>query len=246
MSSKDALPFNGLEVMVTGGTGVVGRAVCEALLVQGAQVHATGVLDTESDAFAKAFPAVRLHRVDLTDARHCHEAFSSLPSLWASIHCAGGFVYGAIGDATDESVTDMFDMNALTAFNASRQAVRVMRERASARPEKGDPRTAGGRIVNIAGRPAVEPAAGFSAYAMAKSAVIALTRTLAVELAPEGILVNAVVPSVIDTPINRAAMPGADFTKWVQPSELASQILLLASPASHATGQVVPVYGGLA
>lgn len=246
MSSTDALAFNGLEVMVTGGTGVVGRAVCEALLAQGAQVHATGVLDPEMDAFAASFPTVRLHRVDLTDSRHCHEAYSALPSLWASIHCAGGFVYGAIGDATDESVAGMFDMNALTAFNASKQAVRVMRERASARAAPSDPRTVGGRIVNIAGRPAVDPAAGFSAYAMAKSAVIALTRTLAVELAPEGILVNAVVPSVIDTPVNRAAMPGADFSKWVQPSELASQIVALASPASHATGQVVPVYGGLA
>lgn len=226
--------------MVTGGTGVVGRAVCEALLGAGAVVHATAILDEEIDSMRETFPDVRIHRVDLCRADHTHEAFSSLPTLWASIQCAGGFRYGAIADATLEDLEVMLSINAVTAFNACQQAVRVMRASMAAGAEKG------GRLVNIAGRPAVEPAVGFSAYAMAKSAVISLTRTLAVELAADGILVNAVVPSVIDTPVNRAAMPGADFSKWVQPADLAAEILALASPASRRTGEVVSVYGGLA
>jgi NAD(P)-dependent dehydrogenase (short-subunit alcohol dehydrogenase family) len=104
----------------------------------------------------------------------------------------------------------------------------------------------GGRIVNVAARPALEPrtGAGMTAYTIAKSGVATLTMALAEEVAKDGILVNAVAPSIMDTPANRKAMPKADFDKWPKVEEVAATILFLASPDNRVTrGAVVPVYG---
>jgi NAD(P)-dependent dehydrogenase (short-subunit alcohol dehydrogenase family) len=102
----------------------------------------------------------------------------------------------------------------------------------------------GGRIVNVAARPAVTPTAGMIAYATAKAGVAALTQALAVEVLPQGILVNAVLPSIIDTPANRAAMPTADHATWPTPAQLAETIAFLASEKNAlTTGTLLPVYG---
>ena len=101
-----------------------------------------------------------------------------------------------------------------------------------------------GRIVNVAARVVEAPVAGSIAYSVSKAGVAALTRALAIETKGDGILVNAVLPSIIDTPANRAAMPNADFGKWPKPEELAAAILWLASPEMRLTsGALVPVYG---
>ena len=101
-----------------------------------------------------------------------------------------------------------------------------------------------GRIVNVAARPALVPTAEMTAYAASKAAVAALTLSLAEELAPSGIWVNAVVPSIIDTAANRAAMPDANHASWPTPEEIAETIAFLASPQNEATrGALVPVYG---
>ena len=108
-------------------------------------------------------------------------------------------------------------------------------------------RAPGGRIVNVSARPAIEPrlGAGMTAYTASKSAVAALTQALAQELTDEQIWVNAVAPSILDTPANRAAMPEADHSRWVSPADLAALIIFLASPDNRATrGAVIPVYGG--
>jgi NAD(P)-dependent dehydrogenase (short-subunit alcohol dehydrogenase family) len=98
--------------------------------------------------------------------------------------------------------------------------------------------------VNVAARPALQPAGGMIAYTTSKAAVASLTECLAAELAGEGILCNAIVPSIIDTPANRASMASADFTKWPKPAELAEAIAFLVSPANRLTsGALVPVYG---
>jgi NAD(P)-dependent dehydrogenase (short-subunit alcohol dehydrogenase family) len=102
----------------------------------------------------------------------------------------------------------------------------------------------GGRIVNVAARPALAPVGGMVAYAASKAAVASITQSLGVELMEEGILVNAIVPSIIDTPANRTSMPKANFTRWPRPAELAAAIGFLASPDNTLTsGALVPVYG---
>jgi NAD(P)-dependent dehydrogenase (short-subunit alcohol dehydrogenase family) len=124
-------------------------------------------------------------------------------------------------------------MNTVTCFLACREAVRAIRKTGG-----------GGRIVNVAARGAVAPTGGMVAYTTAKAGVASLTQSLAHELVAESILVNAVLPSVIDSPANRASMPKADHDAWPKPAELAEAIAFLASPANTlTTGALVPVYG---
>jgi NAD(P)-dependent dehydrogenase (short-subunit alcohol dehydrogenase family) len=124
----------------------------------------------------------------------------------------------------------------MSAWLCSREAVRRIR----ARPDASE----GGRIVNVSAKPAIVPTGGLSAYAMSKAAVAALTTSLAEELKDDLIWVNAVVPSTMDTGANRAAMPGADFSKWPKVEEVASTVVFLASPSNRVTrGALVPVYG---
>jgi NAD(P)-dependent dehydrogenase (short-subunit alcohol dehydrogenase family) len=129
----------------------------------------------------------------------------------------------------------MMDTNALTAFLCSREAV----ERIRAAGKEG------GRIVNVAAKPALHPVGGMTAYSASKAAVLSITQSLAEELSPEKIWVNAVIPSIIDTPQNRAAFPPTtDFTKWPSVQEVAATIAFLASPDNAVTrGAAVPVYG---
>jgi NAD(P)-dependent dehydrogenase (short-subunit alcohol dehydrogenase family) len=148
-----------------------------------------------------------------------------------------------IGEMSAADFMAQFRINALSCFLCSAAAVAAFR----ARQEPGPGGTPGGRIVNVAARPALEPrlGAGMVAYTASKSAVAALTQALAQETTDEQIWVNAVAPSVLDTPANRAAMPAADYRRWVSPTDLAEMITFLASPANRATrGAVIPVYGG--
>ena len=139
-----------------------------------------------------------------------------------------------IGQADFEA---MMRLNAGTCFLCCREAVKAMRR--SGRPA-GD----AGRIVNVIARPALEPTGGMLAYSTSKAAVASLTECLAREVQEEGILVNAVAPSIMDTPANRAAMPDADFDAWPKVEEVARAMVWLASPANAlTTGALVPVYG---
>jgi NAD(P)-dependent dehydrogenase (short-subunit alcohol dehydrogenase family) len=159
--------------------------------------------------------------------------YAALPPLWASIHAVGGFAMMPVADTTLAAFEAQWRVNAVTCFLCCREAVKAIRRTG-----------AGGRIVNVAARPVLEPAAQLTAYAPAKAAVGSLTRTLAAELAADRILVNAVLPSLFDTPANRAAMPAADFAAWPKPAEIAEAIAYLASPANALTsGALVPVYG---
>ena len=148
-----------------------------------------------------------------------------------------------IGETSAADFTAQFQMNALTTFLCSAAAVAAFRAR-GATTSGGVP---GGRIVNVSARPGIEPrlGAGMTAYTASKSAVAALTQALAQELTDEQIWVNAVAPSILDTPANRAAMPEADHSRWVSPADLSEVITFLASPDNRATrGAVIPVYGG--
>jgi NAD(P)-dependent dehydrogenase (short-subunit alcohol dehydrogenase family) len=174
--------------------------------------------------------------VDLTNESAVTSFYASLPNeLWASVHLAGGFAMGGITETALGDLRSQFDMNVITAFLCCREAVRRFRLR---------PRGGGGRIVNVASRAALQPGGQRAAYSLSKAAVVSLTASLAEELRREGILVNAVAPGIIDTAMNRAAMPDVDAAGMVAPSTIADVIVWLASPENTvASGAVVPVYG---
>lgn len=158
--------------------------------------------------------------------------YAGLPPIWASIHLVGGFAMGPIADTSLAAFEAQWRINTVTCFLCCREAVRALRK------------SGGGRIVNVATRSAVVPTPNMTSYIAAKGGVTALTQALAAEVLADGILVNAVLPSIIDTPANRAAMPQADHAAWPKPAELGEAIAFLASPENTLTsGALVPVYG---
>lgn len=216
--------------VVTGGTGALGSAVVGRLLADGVRCHVTYVDERELQGYAHT-QAVDLQRVDVFDEAAVQAFYAGLPQLDASVHLVGGFAMKAIADTTLADFERMFKLNAGSAFLCSRAAIGRMRGR-------------GGRIVNVAARPALVPTAGMIAYATSKAAVAALTQALSAEVASEGIFVNAVVPSTMDTPANRRSMPDADFARWPKVDEVAETIAFLASPRNALTsGALVPVFG---
>ena len=214
--------FAGSHVVVTGGTGALGRAVIGALRAANAVCHVPNLIAAELDGFPhSADPEVRIvHGVDLADEAAVKRFYRDLPPLWASIHLAGGFAMSPIGETSAEDFMAQFRMNALSCFLCSAAAVAAFRARQTPRPGGG----AGGRIVNVSARPALEPrlGSGMIGYTVSKSAVAALTQALAQEVTDEQIWVNAVAPSVLDTPANREAMPDAEHRRWVAPGDLAA------------------------
>jgi len=231
------MDYKDRHVVVTGGTGALGRAVVARLLEAGATLH----LPNRDARTPKSFPHADHPRltlrtgIDLTKEKDVRDFYAALPRLWASVHLAGGFAMASLEQTGADDFQRMMDMNARTCFLCCREAAATMRRNGR-----------GGRIVNVAARPALEPrsGAGMAAYTASKAAVAALSVALAQELLGAGILVNAVVPSVIDTPANREAMPKADHAVWPKPAEIAETIAFLASPQNKVTrGGLVPVYG---
>ena len=215
----------GRTAVVTGAAGVLGAAVAQALHDAGARV--TGIDIVSRDA---PWP---IRVADLTDAAATAETFAGIGDIDILANIAGGFTMGdTVEETSDETWDFMFDLNARTVLNAVRAAVPGMRERGS------------GRIVNVGARAALRGAGAMGAYCASKSVVLRLTETLADELKASGINVNCILPSIIDTPRNRSDMPGADFSKWVAPTEVAAVALFLASDAASAVhGASIPVEG---
>ncbi len=228
-------------VVITGGAGGLGRAVVRRFARAGASCWLP-MLDSDPDPGFEPEVAARVEMVrgvDLTDEPAVAAFYRSLPGLWASVHLAGGFAMSPIAATGLDDLAAQWRLNAVTAFLCSREAVARLRTN----PDRPDGR---GRIVNVAARPALEPRSGarMIAYTMAKAAVAALTEALAEEVRSEGIWVNAIVPSIIDTPANRRAMPDADHSAWPSPEAIAETLAFLVSPANAVTrGGLVPVYG---
>ena len=226
--------LEGRHIVVTGGSGALGGAVLEVLLERGAHCHVPCV-EPEVPAYFKLASHERVTAtaaVDLASEESTGSYFRGLPALWGSVHLAGGFAMSKLTDTTLAQLQGMLDINLVTSFLCCREAVRSMR------------RAGGGRIVNVAARPVVRPQAGIAAYAASKAAVAALTQSLGEELLAENILVNAILPSIIDTPANRRGMPDADHSTWPKPAEIAQTIAFLVGPANVLTsGALVPVYG---
>jgi NAD(P)-dependent dehydrogenase (short-subunit alcohol dehydrogenase family) len=230
--------LEGKHAVVTGGTGALGRAVVGAFLDAGAIVHVPHL----ELAPPGGLPASeRLHLqggLDLTDEGQVQRFYGALPELWASVQAAGGFAMAPFADTSLADFRAQMDMNLTSCFLCCREAVRRM---------QGTPGGAGGgRIVNVSSRAAMQLAGGSIGYTVSKAGVVALTQALADEVKKSGILVNAVLPSIIDTPANRKAMsPSAEVAaRWPKPAEVAAAILWLASPDNRLTsGAAVPVYG---
>ncbi|MDH3335279.1 MAG: SDR family NAD(P)-dependent oxidoreductase [Rhodospirillaceae bacterium] len=222
-------------VVITGGTGQLGAGVCQAFLDLGAEVHIPAFNTREIERFALSSHE-RVHitpNIDLTDEQSVVEFYSSVPTLWASVHLAGGFAMSAITETSKDDFMQQINMNAVTAFLCCREAAKKMDK-------------SGGRIVNVAARPALEPrsGAGMAAYSAAKAAVSTMTQALGEELKEKDILVNAIVPSILDTRTNREAMPDANFAAWPKIDEVATAIIFLTSPQNKITsGSLLKVYG---
>jgi NAD(P)-dependent dehydrogenase (short-subunit alcohol dehydrogenase family) len=231
------MDYRDRHVVVTGGTGALGTAVVQALIDAGAVCHVPYVHAGEAQRFPlRQHDKVTLLAVsDLADETTVARLYDGVPKLWASIHLAGGFAMSPVAKTDKAALMQQVDMNFVTCFLCCRAAVNAI-------ARAGD----GGRIVNVAARPALEwrSGAGMAAYTASKAAVAALTVALAEEVAKDGVLVNAVAPSILDTATNRAAMPKADFAAWPKVEEVAATICFLASPENKVTrGGIVPVYG---
>ncbi len=217
-------------VVVTGGLGSLGRAVTEEAAKRGATVIAVDVVDGKPAAGVESCVAA-----DLGDATATATAFAGIAAkhgrIDAVVNIAGGFVWETIADGSIDSFDRMYQMNVRTAVNASKAALPHF-------PESG------GRIVSISAIGSLKGEFGNAAYSASKAGVSRFTESLAAELKPRNITVNAVMPSIIDTKPNRDAMPDADFSAWVAPSQLADVILFLVSDRSEAvTGALIPVTG---
>jgi NAD(P)-dependent dehydrogenase (short-subunit alcohol dehydrogenase family) len=226
--------LSGKNIVVTGAFGVLGAAVVSAARAAGAQLACIDVTPA-SKAPAACSGSVLLGEVDLGSApaaeRALHEAAARLGRLHGLVNLAGGFRWETLADGSVDTWERMFDINVRTAVNATRAVL----------PRLAAP---GGRIVNVGAGGAVKAAAGMGPYAASKAGVAKLTEALAEELKQSGVAVNAVLPSIIDTPANRAEMPSAQFERWVRPEQVADLIVFLLSERAVAiTGALIPISG---
>ena len=220
------MDFAGKRVAVTGAAGNLGRAVAMAFADAGATLVLIDVAATE-------MPGAEMHVVDLTDQAATKSAFATIGAVDVLCNIAGGFDMGLPVHETPDAMWDrLFDLNARTMLNAVRAAVPAMID------------AGGGAIVNVGAGAALAGMADMGAYCASKSVVVRLTESMAAELKHKGINVNCVLPSIIDTPENRAAMPDADPAAWVAPADLAGVIGFLASDKAAAIhGAALPVSG---
>lgn len=220
--------------LITGAKGGLGTFVTEAFLSARAAVIGVSRSIQPSDFPQPGFTAMS---ADLTSAKVVGEVVEAVVHRFGKIdvlaHLVGGFAGGrSIAETDDATWERMMEMNVTSAFRAFRAVIPHMR------------RAGRGRIVAIGSRASVEPGPRVGAYSASKAAVLSLVRTTALENGDLGITANLVLPGTMDTPANRAAMPGADFSKWVQPKLVAQVVLFLASEAAaQINGAALPVYG---
>lgn len=235
--------MDGKVAVVAGGTGGLGKAVTLAFLNAGARVAVTYVKEEELAALQAAAgerdASLAAYRLDVTDDTAVREAIQDIAATHGRIdvlvNTVGAYAGGLKLWETDPRVFEqMLALNLRSGYLLARNIVPLMLKQKS------------GAIVNIAARAAFDHAAGASAYGASKAAAVAMMDCLAEDLKGSGVRANSVLPSIIDTPANRRAMPNADFTKWPQPEEIARVILFLCSEEARLIhGAAIPVYGNV-
>lgn len=217
-------------VAVTGASGTLGRATTTALVKSGYSVIG---IDRADEISGGGVLTLQIPKTDLTDSDKSTEAFARIAEQFGSLHAlvniAGGFAWEEVESGTVDTWERLFKLNVITALNASKAALPLLLAN-------------GGAIVNVSAAASTKADAGLGAYAASKSGVSRLTESLAAELKDRGVRVNAVLPSIIDTPMNRANMSKAKFDRWVTPHALADVICFLISDRARAvTGVLLPV-----
>ncbi len=226
-------------MLVTGGTGGLGTAVVAELLDAGARVVATWIAPEQRDRVEEELGSRELLELLEADVSTDEGAAAAVgaatgqPPLAAVVNLVGGYAGGGpIHEAPADEMARMVDLNLMTAYRTTRAAIPPMLDQG------------GGSIVCVGAKAALQPFKGSAGYSVAKAAVVAFVRALALDYRDAGIRANAVLPSVIDTAANREQMPDADHSKWVPPAQIARVIRFLCSPDSAASsGTAIPVYG---
>jgi len=228
------MDLQGKRIAVTGASGALGKVVVQHARAVGARVATIDRASAPAQPHDSAVHAIG--GVDLTDAAAASAAIDAaakaLGGLDGLVNIAGTFRWETLADGSVDTWDLLYRINLRSAVAASKAAIPHLSA------------AGGGRIVNISAASCLKAGAGMGAYAASKSGVARLTEALAEELKERAITVNAVLPSIIDTAANRADMPKADFTRWVQPAQLADVIVFLLSDRSSAvTGALLPVVG---
>ena len=226
--------MNGKIVFVTGASGGLGVHVTQAFLAAGATVIGTSRKIQQSDFNSPSFTAMPGEISNRESAAALVEqVLARFRRIDVVVHTVGGFAGGqSIAETDDATFQRMFDVNLNSAFHLLRAALPAMRK------------TGNGRIIAIGSRAAVDPGPGVGAYSASKAALVSLIRTVAAENKDVGITANVILPGTMDTPTNRKMIPNADISKWVQPANVASLVLWLASDSgADVNGSVIPVYG---
>jgi NAD(P)-dependent dehydrogenase (short-subunit alcohol dehydrogenase family) len=233
------MELTGKVIAITGGFGNLGVILGARAAAAGARVALIGrsTAPPAGDLPPELSGALLLGKVDVTSLEAARAAFAAIAQRFGGldilVNAAGGFRWQTLADGDPDHWDALYRMNLKTAVVASKAALPHLRDR-------------GGRIINIGAASATTAGAGLGPYAASKAGVARLTESLAAEMKDHGINVNAVLPSIIDTPANRADMPQADYRRWVAPDALADVILFLASDAARAiTGALLPVSGRL-
>ncbi|MDE0470028.1 MAG: SDR family NAD(P)-dependent oxidoreductase [Candidatus Poribacteria bacterium] len=229
------------KVLITGGTGILGSAVTKAYLAQGDTVAVTYLFENEVETFKKfnpdLFEDVTFLFANVTEEtevqKTIEEFVSQFGSLDVLVNIVGGFVGGIPTAELEEDRWDfMMNLNLKSVFLCCKTAIPHMTAQGY------------GKIINVSARAGLKGEAGLSAYCVSKGGVRTLTESLAAEVMDSGVNVNAIMPSIMDTPMNREAMPDEDHDRWVAPADVAKVICFLTSDdATIINGAAIPVYG---
>ena len=227
------MALEGRVVVITGAKGGLGTTVTEAFLAAGATVVGISRSIKQTDFTHKNFTAVQ---ADFSSGAAVSQAAGEIATRFgrvdALVHVMGGFAGGTVAETDDETWRRMLDLNLNSGFYAARAFIPYLCKAGS------------GRVIVVGSKAAESPHAGLAAYVTSKAALVMLVRTIAAENADAGVTANVVMPGTMDTPGNRSAMPNADFSKWVPPTDVANLILWLAGEqAGNVNGAVIPISG---